>query len=326
MKRQNNGLAKKTVFKPESDALAIIMPNRRDSAKYKDFVATIFDECWQSAEDAEEAGRRFVDEVFELGAYYAIAGVESCPSSGRIHLQAFVRLRERTRLQRFRAKWFNFHIERRKGSAFHASEYCKKDGRFIERGELPAPTTRDRRGQRREELAECLKRVIANDDVGSIIESHPLQYLQYGRRMREVAAEIRARDRSWKTNVVVFWGPTGSGKTRRALEEADYLCGGDVWISPSSNLQWFDGYCGNKGVLFDDYCPQELQDRGESHFRMLLRLLDRYPCSVPVKGAFVKWCPRIIWITSNTNPVEWFSGNHQLPPLMRRLDIIEKIE
>ena len=45
----------------------------------------------------------------------------------------------------------------------------------------------------------------------------------------------------------------------------------------SRNLQWFDGYMGQKVVCFDDF------RKDFCTFHELLRLLDRYPMDVPVK-------------------------------------------
>lgn len=65
---------------------------------------------------------------------------------------------------------------------------------------------------------------------------------------------------------------------------------------------WFDGYEGQENVLFDDF------HGGVFKLPYLLKLLDRYPMRVPVKGGFVQWKPRRIFITSNIDPDLWFSN------------------
>nr|WRQ56664.1 MAG: putative replication protein [Circovirus sp. gt2AU] len=93
---------------------------------------------------------------------------------------------------------------------------------------------------------------------------------------------------------IVLWlhGSTGVGKTRCALELAEYLgCGSDVWVSNAS-LQWFDGYDGQRVAVLDDYRTNHCK------FSTILRLLDRYRFSVPFKGGFVLWQPLFIIITT----------------------------
>ena len=61
------------------------------------------------------------------------------------------------------------------------------------------------------------------------------------------------QQRHWKTEVVVYWGPPGTGKTRRAQFEA----GKDAYwlrkpISRNGAL-WWDGYEGQDVVVIDEF-------------------------------------------------------------------------
>lgn len=105
-----------------------------------------------------------------------------------------------------------------------------------------------------------------------------------------------------------FYGGTGLGKTRRAWEEATKLSpdGEDIWVSNDS-LKWFDGYMGQKNVIIDDFRT----GKDYCTFNFLLRLLDRYPLRVPVKGGYMEWEAENIWITTIKNPQDLytFEGN-----------------
>lgn len=98
----------------------------------------------------------------------------------------------------------------------------------------------------------------------------------------------------------VIWlaGPTGCGKTRAAFEES--MARGTVWSSPSSTLQWFDGYDAHTTAIFDDFRASGV------NFAYLLRVLDRHPMMVPVKGGYVNWIPSYIYITCPRMPVDEF--------------------
>lgn len=117
----------------------------------------------------------------------------------------------------------------------------------------------------------------------------------------------------------VYWfaGPTGSGKTRKAVETSR----NSYWIS-NNDSQWFDGYDHQETAILDDLRS------GTYKFAFLLRLLDRYRLKVPVKGGFKWWNPRRIIITCPVKPDELFV-NHEtgaawdnIDQLLRRIDKI----
>ena len=100
---------------------------------------------------------------------------------------------------------------------------------------------------------------------------------------------------------MVYHGKTGAGKTRSVMDNVDDP--EDIYIHPGG--QWFDGYDGQPIVLFDDYAGSEFK------LQYLLKLLDRYPMQVPVKGGFVSFVPQEIYITSNLDPNDWYKNAHQ---------------
>ena len=106
---------------------------------------------------------------------------------------------------------------------------------------------------------------------------------------------MQSKPRVFKTQVQVYWGRTGLGKTRKAFHQSKH----NVWFYGSDG--WFDGYCGQENVIFDDFGGHEFK------LTYLLKLLDRYPMDVRIKGGFTCWCPRTIYITSNKNPSDWYS-------------------
>lgn len=88
-----------------------------------------------------------------------------------------------------------------------------------------------------------------------------------------------------------------------------------AWVNCKSGSEWFDGYTGQNIVLFDDF------DSGQCSYRLLLKLLDRYPLSVQVKGGCVNWRPRIVYITSNRDPSMWYTEEPNIDALLRRIDV-----
>lgn len=130
-----------------------------------------------------------------------------------------------------------------------------------------------------------------------IAEEHFGAFMRYERGIRSYI-NIHAERRSWTTEVLVYWGLTGTGKTKTAYEK-------DPCLYSHAGGMWFDGYSGEDTVLFDEFTGSSFP------LPYLLKLLDRYPMQVQVKGGFVNWKPRTIIITSNFAPDSWYSGASQ---------------
>ena len=115
--------------------------------------------------------------------------------------------------------------------------------------------------------------------------------------------------------MVCYWGATGTGKSRRAWDEA----GLDAYPKDPRTKFW-DGYRGQEHVVMDEF-------RGAIDIGHILRWLDRYPVIVEVKGSSVVLKASKIWITSNLHPRSWFMELDEITylALERRLEII-KIE
>lgn len=113
--------------------------------------------------------------------------------------------------------------------------------------------------------------------------------------------------------VTVYWGPTATGKSRRAWEEA----GVDAYCKDPRSKFWC-GYQGQNHVIFDEF-------RGGIDIAHLLRWFDRYPVRVEIKGSSVPLLGGRIWITSNLPPSAWYPDVDQLTmdALLRRLEILE---
>ena len=112
-------------------------------------------------------------------------------------------------------------------------------------------------------------------------------------------------------NCEVFWGPTGTGKSKKAWED-----GGLEAYSKDPRTKWWCGYRGQSNVIIDEF-------RGVIDISHLLRWLDRYPVSVETKGGSRPLLAKKLWITSNLDPRTWYPDldAETLAALMRRLNI-----
>lgn len=247
---------------------------------------------------------------------YLVYGKE-VGAGGTPHLQGFVVLRSRLRLGGVKRVLGlqRGHIEVARGSDEQAADYCKKEHDYREVGSLQGT------GQgARNDLAQMQKMLDAGEDLRDVASAHFGSFLRYNRGIERYVS-LRAVPRDWRTQVIYLWGPPGSGKTRGAYDEAKRLCGGSVCFLSDPTLGWFDGWRQNcKGVILDDF-------DGRPSISLLLRLFDRYPMRVSVKGAYYEWNPRIVWVTSNYSLEHWYGnqGEHY-QALLRRIDEIKHLQ
>lgn len=151
-----------------------------------------------------------------------------------------------------------------------------------------------------------------------MVAAHPESYIRYYRGIEKLFGYLSQRTkRDWKTETLVYYGEPGTGKSRTAKEIADAR-GGGVYYKTRGD--WWDGYQGEESVIIDDFY-------GWLKYDEILRLTDRYPLQVPIKGGFTEFLAKLIIITSNRPIREWYSGawftDISLRALMRRIDTYE---
>lgn len=110
----------------------------------------------------------------------------------------------------------------------------------------------------------------------------------------------------------MFWGPTGTGKSHRAWEEA-----GVEAYSKDPRTKFWCGYRGQRNVIVDEF-------RGAIDIAHILRWTDKYPCRVETKGGTAPLLAESFWFTSNLEPTCWYPGLDELSyeALARRLEIV----
>ena len=144
-------------------------------------------------------------------------------------------------------------------------------------------------------------------DLGAI----PAQIrVQSYRTLRAIGADF-AKPVGMVRTCQVYWGRTGTGKSRRAWEEA----GLDAYVK-DPNTKFWCGYRGQGAVVIDEF-------RGRIDVSHLLRWLDRYPVNVEIKGSSCPLAATAFWITSNVDPRQWYPDldSETLSALLRRFNI-----
>lgn len=238
---------------------------------------------------------------------YAIYGFE-VGESGTRHLQGYIQLKKKERLSTLRDKLGALHFEHARAGFEENKNYCSKDGNFVEFG------TPSLAGKRRG-LADACEHVRKGGSLRELAEVSPEVFVRYGRGLRDLQNTL-GRRRDFKTTVYWYYGSTGTGKSRRVHELEP-----DAYWKPATN-RWWDGYDGQEAIVIDDY------RRDFCTFAELLRLFDRYPYSVEIKGGTKSFVSRRIYITTPKSPQETWEGRTEedLAQLLRRIEHVEKFE
>lgn len=233
---------------------------------------------------------------------YTIYGYE-VGENGTPHLQGFSQFKHPVTQVQASNKLGGCHCEIMRGTCKQARDYCLKDGNFFEIGDFS-----EGQGSRRE-----LTRAVNNlkENAGNIKElamEEPETFVKFHAGLAKLALYYQ-NQRRHEPEVIVFYGPTGTGKSRAANELAPHA----YWKPPGSH-KWWDGYCNDLDIIIDDF---SIRDWPREY---ILRLCDRYPMKVETKGGFTEMVARRIIITTNDNP------NENWPPeLIRRCTRLHEV-
>lgn len=248
---------------------------------------------------------------------YAIWQYEEGEGGAR-HIQAYIVLSERVRVRTLNGYEGFGHcsIFARQGSHLQAKQYCSKEdtrrGGPWERG---SDRTVPRRNGERSDIQALRYAAASEAPEVELWDAHFGPMLRYYRAVREYRVLRRAIRRTWKTQVHVYYGATGSGKSHAVqLRSPD-----GYWVqqpAPGATL-WWDGYNGTDDVVIDEYFNW-------IQLTLFLRLLDQYPLDVQTKGGRQFFAPKRIFITSNIMPESWYPNCAEVhrAAMMRRLDHI----
>ena len=280
--------------------------------------------CW-TLNNYTDADRVRIGENLATQAQY-VAYQPEIGESGTKHLQGLVVFENPRALAGVKRLISDrVHLEVMRGTFAEAYAYCSKDDTrdtgagfdFTEHGVKP-----DGPGQgARSDLAAIGKRLREGEALEVIAEAYPSDFIRYHHGIRALQSMLQSKPRERGADglfppprVCWYYGPTGRGKTQTIMQEI----GDQPYFTKAPGNKWFDGYAGQKIVLFDDY-------RGDWWtFGYFLRVLDRYPLDVEVKGGMVHFSPTTIYISCPRRPEDLYAAlearsDGSIAQLLRRI-------
>lgn len=245
---------------------------------------------------------------------YLIMGRERGDKEKREHLQGYVSFKGPVDWSYVKKRLPTAHIEIAKGNGEHNIAYCSKEDEDVyEFGERPKQGKRTDIDEIKHMMLVEHRRIIDVVRSEAVKNYQTLRYAENLDKYRQLSTEPRPVEVIW------IWGNSEAGKSKLAYQ----LAGKDVWPN-GKDLEWFDGYFGQRSVIIDDF-------RGnQCSFVFFLKLIYIYEIRVPVKGGFTIWNPNKIIITSIKPPREAYritdTEEEPLHQLERRITKIIHLE
>jgi len=244
---------------------------------------------------------------------YLVCQLEHAPTTGTPHYQGYVYFDNARTFQSLVRRLPRAHLTIARGTARENRAYCTKaaeEGQppnelVLETGDIPSPGNNTRVTV--ENVRDMLREGATYADLTNA-DSVTVSAL----RLAQEWLKYNMPERDFKPTVRWYYGPTGSGKTRHAMS---WLRSEGTVFTVETPGKFWDGYDGQNGVLFDDFRSTRCE------FAHLLRLLDRYPMRVEVKGGSRQLNSRHMAITAPCHPRDIYPGlGEDVAQLLRRID------
>lgn len=248
-----------------------------------------------------------IQNLQDLEVKYIVWGLEEAPSTGTPHIQGYVEFSSPRSFSSVKKMIPRVHLEKRRGTAKQASDYCKKD-----RVDIYEDGVISHMGARND-----IKAVVDAITKGSTFEDIIDNATSYqSLQIAKVAFPYKEPKRTWKPEIIWLYGPPGVGKTW-----TPFLENPDARIHMQSGTgQWWQGYDRHEVVVIDDFRQTQFK------YVDLLHILDRYPYVIEYKGSSRQFVPLKIYITSPHHPIEYYTDEREDSyQLIRRITEIRHI-
>lgn len=250
------------------------------------------------------------------GLKYVVYGYETCPTTGRPHLQGFLFFRLEKSGKQLIKELPGTILFTCNADAIANSAYCKKEGKIgYEWG--TCPMSKEGKGNASVAImAQCI--AWAKEDKQDEIElNYPTVYMahfnQWDRIYIKHQKKMVVKEHDGDMPGVWIVGPPGASKSghARLIAQREYGCD-DPYVKPCNNI-WWTGYEFQNTVIFDDFDPTCAKLSYE-----FKTWVDRYAKWVRVHHNLAKINPEHFIVTSQYEIDECFEDPKTLSAMQRR--------
>lgn len=237
---------------------------------------------------------------FKTLSYIAMA--DEYGSAHTHHTHVFVVFSSRVRFSMLK-RYFGTaaHIEKCRGTVSQNLSYIKKSGKwqldeskreskiegtFEEYGTQPP----DSKGKRSDmsELYQMIQNNMTNAEILAVNQDYIMQIDRLDKVRTTILMERFKETVRLNLEVIYIFGKTGTGKTRRVLEENGYV---NVYRVTDYNHP-FDSYTAQQAICFDEF-------RSSLKLKEMLLYCDIYPIELPSRYSNKFACYNKVYIVSN---------------------------
>lgn len=226
------------------------------------------------------------EKILKKSPSYVIACKEKAPTTGHEHIHIYVQW---GKLRRIKAKDFEgAHIEATRGSPEANKKYIEKEGNIIwEEGEF--------KGYKNKNSFPTIKEVkMMKKEERDLL---PLQYYNIIQKINMAEDNILDAKNAYKqVTVIYYWGKSGVGKTKTALQYIKEYCNAAYCEVKFTNGFWIGVNTDCNTALYDDFRDSHMKP---SEF---INFIDYNIHNLNTKGGYVKNTFRHIFITSIQDP------------------------
>lgn len=234
------------------------------------------------------------ERILEKKPDFVIACKEKAPTTGKEHIHIYVQWHKQVRVLAKKNKWEGAHIEKCRGTPEENKDYIEKEGDIIwKEGEFKGhknktsfPTIEEVEKMTKEERKQL-----------------PIQYYNIVQKINIEQDNILKASESFKiVTVIYYWGKSGCGKTKTALQYIKEYCHDAYCEVKYVNNFWIGVNTKCHNALYDDF--------RDSHMKPaeFINFIDYNVHNLNTKGGYVKNTFRHIFITSIQDPHKIYSN------------------
>nr|QXP07694.1 MAG: replication associated protein [Arizlama virus] len=262
------------------------------------------------------------------GVRFVIWQHEKCPTTGRDHLQGYLRLENSGKFGTVKKilKNNSAYVAAAKYPEHCSENYCSKEATHVAGPwQFGTPLQEGDKAGARLDLRSMLEMKKAGTFDPLNNTEHGALYVKHHSGLAALDALRAASEHTIRDDVkvMVIVGQTAIGKTQFVYDAESIMFPSAPWpyevkFPKASHAQFYIGYQDQLAILLDDFKDTQV----DLHY--LLRVLDKFPFSVRTGTTLMlpaKW--RRVYILSNIPPDQWYlwEDGPSRAALMRRISL-----
>jgi len=242
---------------------------------------------------------------------YAVWQEERCPKTGSYHWHIYLRLKLRRRMisvknlcPKNQAGVITANFKKCLGNEEQCRNYCTKpDDRVQEGTEYGTYKPEEGKQGQRSDLIAIRDEIKKGTGMATIAEKYTGDFLRYHNGIQKLLELLGPQPAvSRDVEVIVLWGPTGTGKTHRVLTNYP----DNYQVNPGRD-PW-GGYRGQETILFDEFKPEAWEVTKMNQY------LDKWRLNLDCRYNNKQATWKRVFICSNDPPRNWYRSGPAMGP------------